>query len=323
MKKFVSLLLALMMALSLVACGSKADTTTDDKTDDDTVTEPANALEKIKADGVLTVALSPDFSPMEFVDSSKTGQDQYVGFDITLAKYIAENLGVELAIEPMGFDASQTAVYTGSVPMSISGYSWTEDRAKNYELSDYYYAGENETRQALLIKKENADKYTSPDDLAGQDVGAQNASLQMQLVTEQLTGADPISIGDITVGVMELKSGNIEALAVAYGNAEMIVDANPDLVICTWEFDVKAEYSANVIMMQKGETELLDAVNAILAGQGGQPLRRLVQGRRRAGQERERTGADTELTRIYTAAAGTKAVPAVVYTVKGNHHEIH
>ena len=54
MKKFVSLLLALMMALSLVACGSKADTKT----------EPANALEKIKADGVLTVALSPDFSPM-------------------------------------------------------------------------------------------------------------------------------------------------------------------------------------------------------------------------------------------------------------------
>ena len=265
MKKFISLLLALVMALSLVACGAKNDTKTDDTTPTDADAAPTNALEQIKADGVLTVALSPDFSPMEFVDSSKTGQDQYVGFDITLAKYIAENLGVELVIEPMGFDASQTAVYTGAVPMSISGYSWTEDRAQNYELSDYYYAGENETRQALLIKKENADKYTSPEDLAGKDVGAQNASLQMQLVTEQLTGANPISIGDITVGVMELKSGNIEALAVAYGNAEMIVDANPDLVICTWEFDVKAEYSANVIMMQKGETELLDAVNAILA----------------------------------------------------------
>ena len=269
MKKLFAMLLALVMTMGLMACGAQPtaanDTDGDAAGEDGGVTEPANALEKIKADGVLTVALSPDFSPMEFVDSSKTGQDQYVGFDITLAKYIAENLGVELAIEPMGFDASQTAVYTGSVPMSISGYSWTEDRAKNYELSDYYYAGENETRQALLIKKENADKYTSPEDLAGQDVGAQNASLQMQLVTEQLTDANPISIGDITVGVMELKSGNIEALAVAYGNAEMIVDANPDLVICTWEFDVKAEYAANVIMMQKGETELLDAVNAILA----------------------------------------------------------
>ena len=188
-----------------------------------------------------------------------------MGFDVTLAKYIADGLGVKLQIEAMGFDASQTAVYTGSVPMSISGYSWTEERAKNYELSDYYYAGENETRQALLIKKENADKYTTPEALSGKDVGAQNASLQMQLVTEQLTGANPISIGDITVGVMELKSGNIEALAVAYGNAEMIADANPDLAICTWEFDVKAEYSANVIMMQKGETELLDAVNTLLA----------------------------------------------------------
>ena len=269
MKKLFAMLLALVMTMGLMACGAQPtaanDTDGDAAGDDAAVTEPANALEKIKADGVLTVALSPDFSPMEFVDSSKTGQEQYVGFDITLAKYIAENLGVELVIEPMGFDASQTAVYTGSVPMSISGYSWTEERAQNYELSDYYYAGENETRQALLIKKENADKYASPEDLAGQDVGAQNASLQMQLVTEQLTDANPISIGDITVGVMELKSGNIEALAVAYGNAEMIVDANPDLVICTWEFDVKAEYSANVIMMQKGETELLDAVNAILA----------------------------------------------------------
>ena len=269
MKKLFAMLLALVMTMGLMACGAQPtaanDTDGDAAGEDAAVTEPANALEKIKADGVLTVALSPDFSPMEFVDSSKTGQEQYVGFDITLAKYIAENLGVELVIEPMGFDASQTAVYTGSVPMSISGYSWTEERAQNYELSDYYYAGENETRQALLIKKENADKYTSPEDLAGQDVGAQNASLQMQLVTEQLTDANPISIGDITVGVMELKSGNIEALAVAYGNAEMIVDANPDLVICTWEFDVKAEYSANVIMMQKGETELLDAVNAILA----------------------------------------------------------
>lgn len=268
MKKLLAMLLALVMTMGLMACGAQPDTSNTDGDaagGDAAVTEPANALEKIKADGVLTVALSPDFSPMEFVDSSKTGQDQYMGFDITLAKYIAENLGVELVIEPMGFDASQTAVYTGSVPMSISGYSWTEERAQNYELSDYYYAGENETRQALLIKKENADKYTSPEDLAGQDVGAQNASLQMQLVTEQLTDANPIAIGDITVGVMELKSGNIEALAVAYGNAEMIIDANPDLAICTWEFDVKAEYSANVIMMQKGETELLDAVNAILA----------------------------------------------------------
>lgn len=64
---------------------------------------------------------------------------------------------------------------------------------------------------------------------------------------------------------MELKAGNIEALAVAKGNADMIVNANPDLVICEFQFEVKAEYEANVILMTKGETELLEAVNAALA----------------------------------------------------------
>ncbi len=270
MKKIFAVMLALLTVFSLTACGGKADTpaatdTADVKSEETAAAEPANALEKIKADGVLTVALSPDFSPMEFVDSSKTGQEQYVGFDVSLAKYIAESLGVSLEIDAMGFDASQTAVYTGSVPMSISGYSWTEERAENYEISDYYYAGENETEQVLLIKSENADKYTKAEDFNGVDVGAQNASLQMNLLTSQLPDANPITIGDITVGVMELKSGNIEAMAVAIGNAKMIMDANPELVICDWQFEVDEKYEANVILITKGETELLAAVNDALA----------------------------------------------------------
>ena len=254
MKKYAKLIcavLVLALALGLGACGKAA--------------EPKNALEKIKADGVLTVALSPDFSPMEFVDSSKDGQDQYVGFDVMLAQFIAQELGVELKIEPMGFDACQTAVYTGNVPMSISGYSWTEERAQNYELSDYYYAGENENEQWLLIKEEDAAKYTKAEDFAGLDVGAQNASLQMSLVESQLADANAVPIGDITVGVMELLSGNIEALAVAQGNAKMIMEANPTLVKCDFQFEVDEAYEANVIMIQKGETELLEAVNEILA----------------------------------------------------------
>lgn len=270
MKKIFAMMLAILTVFSLTACGSKTDTTaapteTETAAAAETAAEPANALEKIKADGVLTVALSPDFSPMEFIDSSKSGQEQYVGFDVSLAKYIAESLGVSLEIDAMGFDASQTAVYTGSVPMSISGYSWTEERGENYEISDYYYAGENETEQVLLVKSENAGKYTKAEDFNGVDVGAQNASLQMNLLTSQLPDANAVTIGDITVGVMELKSGNIEAMAVAIGNAKMIIDANPELVICDWQFEVDEKYEANVILITKGETELLAAVNEALA----------------------------------------------------------
>ena len=251
MKKIVALLLAAVMVFALAACGKPA--------------EPKNALEKIKADGVLHVALSPDFSPMEFVDSTKQGQDQYVGFDVTLAKFIAQELGVKLEIQAMSFDACQTAVSTGSVPMSISGYSWTETRAENFELSDYYYAGDNETEQVLLIRKDDAAKYNSAESFNGVTVGAQNASLQQMMVEEQLPDANLQVIGEIGVGVMELQAGNIEALAVAMGNGKQIIANNPDLVICDWQFDVKAEYEANVVMMHKGETELLAAVNAALA----------------------------------------------------------
>ena len=265
-KNWIALILALVMTLALAACGTKEPANSTDSSDPSSDSaQPANALEKIKADGVLTVTLSPDFSPMEVGDSSKSGQEQYVGCDVSLAKYIAEYLGVELVIEPMGFDACQSAVYTGSVPVSISGYSWTEERAENYEMSDYYYAGENETEQVLLIRKDDAEKYTKAEDFKGLDVGAQNASLQMQRVTDQLAESNAIPIGDITVGVMELKSGNIEALAVAKGNAEMIIDANPELVICDWQFEVKEEYEANLIIVTKGETELLAAINEALA----------------------------------------------------------
>ena len=260
--KIVSLAMAAVMMLALCACGSTASTSSDSSAQS---AAPANALEQIKADGVLSVALSPDFAPMEFVDSSKSGQEQYVGFDVTLAKYIADTIGVSLQIEPMSFDACQTAVYTASVPMSISGYSWTEERAENYELSDYYYAGDNETQQVILIKPDNADKYTTAEDFSGVDVGAQNASLQMQLLTSQLPDANPVTIGDLGTGVLELQSGSIEALAVAQGNAEAIIASNPDLVVCAWQFDVAAEYEANVIMITKGETELLEVVNEALA----------------------------------------------------------
>ena len=269
MKKYskaLSLALAFIMLFALCACGaaaSAAEPTAAPATE--APAESQGVLDQIKADGVLYVTLSPDFAPMEFVDSSKDGQEQYVGFDVTLAKYIADYIGVDLVIEPMSFDACQTAVYTGSVPMSISGYSWTEERSENYEISDYYYAGDNETEQVILIKKTNADKYTSAEDFSGVDVGAQNASLQMNLLTSQLPDANPITIGDLGVGVLELQNGSIEALAVAKGNAEMILDSNPDLMICSWEFEVAAEYEANVILITKGETALLNVVNEALA----------------------------------------------------------
>ena len=267
--KVFSLALAAITLFVLCACGTAASSPAAGPVSDAAPTEASAAsdgvLDEIKASGELHITLSPDFAPMEFIDSSKDGQEQYVGLDVFLAKYIADYIGVKLVIEPMSFDACQTAVYTASVPMSVSGYVWTEERAESYEISDYYYDGDNKIEPVILIRTADAEKYTSSEDFNGVDIGAQNASLQMQLVTSQLPDANPVAVGDVGTGVLELQNGSIEALAVAKGNAEIIMDANPDLVLCPWEFTITEETEAFVILITKGETALLNVVNEALA----------------------------------------------------------
>lgn len=240
MKKLTALLLALVTILSLGACAPKEKT--------------------------LTVALSPDFSPMEFVDTSKSGQDQYVGFDVTLANYIADKLGLKLEIKPMEFGACQTAVQLGTVDMSISGYSWTAERAENYCLSDYYIAGDNETEQAIITTKDKEGTLTTAESFAGMKIGAQAASLQELLCKEQLPESATIELfKSIDDAVLALQTGKIDALAVAQGNGEAIMVNNSDVAFTGFQFQVDPLYQNNIILLNKQDTELLAKVNEILA----------------------------------------------------------
>ncbi len=251
MKKLLALALTLALSLSMVACGGS---------------EPA-ASEDSAAGGILKVALSPDFAPMEFVDLSLSGQDQYVGFDVSLAKYIAEEMGVELELMPMSFDACQAAVSTGKVDMSISGFSWTEERAENYNISDYYHAGDNETEQVTIAMADKAAAMATVDGYAGVKVGAQTASLQESLVNDQLVpaGAEVVIYSDINTGLLQLKKGDFDAMAVATGNAEALIANNPDVAKTGFVFEIDPKYVDNVILLQKGADELTAEVNAILA----------------------------------------------------------
>lgn len=253
MKKLLCVLLALtMLACAFTGCSSSTDSA------------ETTSTVKTVTDGVLTVATSPDFAPMEFVDASKSGQDQYVGFDVTLAKYIAEYMGLELEIKPMSFDACQVAVQMGSVDLSLSGFSYTEERAENYNLSDYYDAG-NENEQVLITLASNGDKYADAANVEGLTVGYQTASLQEKFTTEQLPNATTVVFSDITTGIMQLKNGDFDCMAVAEGNATSIIENNPDIALTGFQFDVADEYKANLALIQKGNDALTEVVNAALA----------------------------------------------------------
>ncbi len=215
----------------------------------------------------LKVAVSPDFAPMEFVDSSKKGQESYVGFDITLAKYIAEGLGKELEIVPMSFDACQVAVEVGSVDMSISGFSWTAKRAENYNMSDYYYAGDNETEQTIVTTKANEGKFTSAADFSGKKIAAQTASLQLDLCKEQLPAdCEIVEIGDLTTAFLQLQNGDFDGIAVAVGQAKVFISNNAETTALSgFDFEVDPKSVGNVVLMPKGADELTAKVNEILA----------------------------------------------------------
>lgn len=215
----------------------------------------------------LKVAVSPDFAPMEFVDSSKKGQDSYVGFDIFLAKYIAEGMGKELEIVPMSFDACQVAVEVGSVDMSISGFSWTAKRAENYNMSDYYYAGDNETEQTIVTTKANEGKFTSAADFSGKKIAAQTASLQLDLCKEQLPAdCEIVEVGDLTTAFLQLQNGDFDGIAVAVGQAKVFISNNAETTALSgFNFEVDPKSVGNVVLMPKGADELTAKVNEILA----------------------------------------------------------
>ena len=185
MKKILSLILVAILAISsmftLASCdifgGSEEASLS--KAYDKTVAQyefDDSGLEE------FVVAMSPDFAPMEFIDLAKSGDDQYVGFDVILAKYLAKEMNVKLVIKPMSFDACMAAVQTGQADAAISGFSWTAERAENFEITDYYVAGDNETEQVLITTKANAGKFTTVESLQGMKVGAQGGSLQVIII---------------------------------------------------------------------------------------------------------------------------------------------
>ncbi len=243
-KLFCAALGAAMLMAAMSGCGSSQ-----------------NRLEKILESGKLVLATSPDFAPLEFEDLS-SGEAQYVGSDIELAKYIAEKLGVELEISAMDFSAVQAAIPSGQADIAISGFARTEERAQNMELSTPFNITEDGGQTVLVLKGEGAN-YTAAEDFSGLQIGAQNGSLQYNLVSSQLPeDVEIVPVGSLNDGVLMLETGKIDALASDLSNAELLLESHDGIETTDFMFEYSSE--GNVAAVKKGETELIEAVNEII-----------------------------------------------------------
>ena len=263
MKKVVVMLIAVLMMLSLVACGKKSE---EEPVVADDGNETVETGYKLVSDGILTVSMSTDFAPMEFVDLTKTGQEKYVGSDVELAKFIADYLGLELLIKPMDFDTCQASVANGIVDCSISGYSYTAQRAASYLLSEDYFS-EGDSGQVALIAKENVEVYKDLASLnqAGVEVAAQNGALQQEIVEEQLPNATLKAIDDLNATYDNLSAGTYAAVVVANSVAETLVASYPEKYAIVPEAFDDSKYTGYHVLIALGNDELKDAINEAIA----------------------------------------------------------
>lgn len=259
MKKFFALLMTMAMVLSLAACGSKEEPAAE-KADEPAVEESAASAITTVSEGKLTVATSPDFAPYEFYAIDDSGNAQLAGFDMALAQYIADYLGLELEVIPMDFDGVLAEVTAGNVDLGMAGLSPDPERMEAMDFSDIYYMG----GQSLVIHKDNKDKWSSLEELndPSLSIGAQLASIQYDLAVENTPDADIVQLAKVTDVVSELLSGKLDAGYVETVVAESYAKNYPDLYIA---FDVPYEVEGSAAGVVKGNEALLNGVNEAIA----------------------------------------------------------
>ena len=255
MKKFMALMLALVMALSLVACGKKAD---DTNTDTDTDNNGGDAQPTATT---LVLGTSADYAPFEFMYPDESGNMVYGGIDVSAAQYIADEMGVELKVENMGFDYLLTSLDKGDFDIVMAAMEATPDRLENADFSDPYYT---DVPPAILVKADKADQYKTLADLSGKSVGAQAATTKLDMVNE-MEGVNAVSLQSVLDLVNELVYDKVDAILVDGGVAQQYADANPDLVIAEASSEL-GEAAPYCVAVQKGDPKgLLPAINAAIA----------------------------------------------------------
>lgn len=275
MKKLTALLLAAALCLgTLAACGGKEAATTpvpNDPVQSAEANTPAPVkkdpsemtLEELKpllktvTDGKLTVATSPDFAPYEFYAIGADGTPTLAGFDMALAQYVADFLGLELEVIPIDFYGVLMEVQTKSVDMGMAGLSPDPKRANIMDFSEIYYLG----GQSFCCTEANKDKFP---DLASTNkseyqIGAQTGSIQVDLMQTNSPDCQQIQLAKVTDIIAELLAGKLDGAYIETAVAQSYKVNYPDLCVV---LEVPYEAAAgSAVGVQKDNPVLLAAVN--------------------------------------------------------------
>ncbi|MGL5914969.1 MAG: transporter substrate-binding domain-containing protein [Culicoidibacterales bacterium] len=237
MKKLMMVAMSAMVVFGLVACGS---------------TTEGDEISQIQEAGELVIGTSPDYPPFEFPLSDGT----IVGFDISIAEAIADELGVELRIESIDFDGLLPALSTKKVDLVIAGLSYDPVRAESFGLSNSYY----ESGFSLLVKAGDEAKYADMEAVKAASVVVQKGSVQETFANEN--GMSQVtSLPKMNDMVQYLETGRADVVIV-----DSIVASN---YLETGNYAIAQEITegsdgGNVMAVHKTHDVLLTKVNEII-----------------------------------------------------------
>ncbi|WP_455501217.1 transporter substrate-binding domain-containing protein [Gemmiger sp.] len=284
LKNTMALAMAAVLAAGLTACGGSADTSAaspaaDSTAADSTATAETDTTAAPDGDGdptTLTVAMECAYAPYNWTQSDDSngaveirGSSDYAyGYDVMMAKKIADALGQKVQIVKLDWDSLIPAVMSGDVDCVIAGQSITAERAAQVDFSDpYYYAS-----IVTLTKKDSAyANATSVADLAGATATSQLGTIWYDTCLPQIENANILPAQETAPAMLvALNSGACDIVVTDHPTGQAALTAYPDLVMLDFgggdkDFQVSDEDINIGISMKKGNTTLKDAINSVLA----------------------------------------------------------
>ena len=233
MKKILSLILVAVMLLSVLSftgCGKDGKT-----------------LAEVKKAGKLTVATSPDFPPFESLEG-----DKVVGIEVDIMNLIAKELGVELEIVQMDFDAVLMGIQSAKYDCGMSGITASEERKENMLFTTPYY----NAAQVIVVKEGSAIKGKA--DLTGKKVSVQTGTTADQGCTDE--GLDVSAFAANADAKAALTTGKVDAWVVDNLTALQMVEEGDGLVI----LEEKMTEEPYAFAFAFGSEDLVEEIDKIL-----------------------------------------------------------
>jgi len=222
----------------------------------------------------LVVGLECNYAPFNWTTATENDEGVSIdqvnaycdGYDVTMARFIADELEMDLVVRKIEWDGLIPALLSDEIDVIIAGMSPTPARAETVSFTNEYFRSE----QVLVVRTESVySSAVSLNDFEGASVIAQMSTLQDGLI-DQINGVNhQTALGDYPSLVASLTSGVSDALVAELPVAQSIVSSNSSLMIVRLGEDgfivEDSDVSVSVAVRQE-ETELLNSINGVLAG---------------------------------------------------------